>query len=289
MTDIFENPISRELSGYGHDDLVLLYDGGTAIGIPYDAPPELILNIIAAVKAHALGNKSIDYTKRQYEYAWKHLAQLDSESKLAREITAVAKERTRVALEKVIEIKEKPDRFGLFVASAAFLRLQSTIRIASFAIHNGFHYEASSLMRIILEQLAWIYTVYNIQDDKLLRIEPTKCITNLRTLFPGVGKFYGELSEGAHVSPDILHRYIRLVDGKLSIFIRTSKYEETDALRLLYLADMYSVSTEVVYADWLTSFAHTKTSKDKVRIPKTTRPIRKLLNKYRRSVLKKIV
>jgi hypothetical protein len=175
---------------------------------------------------------------KRYGDEWENLEYTSAESLLARKITEDVKTYTRNALKQVTAAPNMPDVLGMFASWAALTRLQTTFRTAIFAIHNGFHFEAASLSRMILEQLSWAYSIYKINDESLFKIEPQKCITKLKPLFPNAGKLYGQLSEKAHISPETTLQYVQSEDGQISIKLSDSTESTLNALILLMLADM---------------------------------------------------
>lgn len=133
---------------------------------------------------------------------------------------------------------------------------------------------------MILEQIAWVYSIHMLNDDSLFKVKPTKCISKLKPLFPKAGDLYGQLSEIAHISPENTLQYIQNEKGQLNILLTSYSESEFDALKLLFLADMYVVVAEIIFADLLKSFTYTKRAKDTGRAPKKSRPTQLLINYY---------
>jgi hypothetical protein len=191
MTTLFEAFHSRDDGAfdygdwpYGIEDLVLLSDHRFVIGLPYNSPAELRRYVFAAAKAYYLDNKSIDWVLKRYSATWGSFGQPSTRSQFVRKITGDIKTHTRNILKPVRVASGKPDHIGMFASWAALVRLQTTFRTAIFAIHNGFHFEASSLSRMILEQIAWVYSIYKINDESLFKVEPPSCIRKLKTCSP---------------------------------------------------------------------------------------------------------
>jgi hypothetical protein len=263
---------------FGLEDLELIGDHKFVVGIPYDSPPQFRRLVFAAAKTYYLRKRL-----KLYGSSWKGLdIKAERETALIHQVTASIKTVTRRALKSVFQVQNKPDHLGLFVSEAALLCLQNTFRAGIFAIHNGFHFEASSLSRMILEQLAWIYVVHKLNDGELFKVKPTHCITNLKQVFPDAGRLYSELSNVAHISPKTIIRYIEEGEGDIGIRPASTEHAASDVFIMLWLADVYAILTEIVYEKLLTSFVYTKLAKNAGRLPKKSRPTQKLLTKFKK-------
>jgi hypothetical protein len=266
---------------YGIEDLEIIGDTMFAVGVPSYSPPEFKKYVFAAAKAYYAGNR-IDYILKNYGDKWDFSSKLDKDSKLVLAIISVIKEQISSALRFVRSIDNKPDKPPLFAAGAALFRLQSTFRAVMITIRQGLHFESAAMERLILEQLAWIYSIHNLDDSKddFFKIQPSKCVTGFKQVFPYVGKFYGLLSESGHITPNMTFRYIVVEDGGLTVYVTSSKYAKYDAFNLLLLCDMYIVLSELIYADLLKKFRHlSRNSKGELR-PKPNRPMVKILKRY---------
>ena len=96
---------------------------------------------------------------------------------------------------------------------------------------------------MLLEQLAWAHEAYFTDDNHLRNLNPTKCITRFKSIFDEAGRFYGELSEGAHLDPSIVENYLRF-HQKGSNFIRRAAADSQNCG--YYLTALATVYLEVV-------------------------------------------
>lgn len=65
------------------------------------------------------------------------------------------------------------------------------------------------MVRMVLEQLAWAHEAHGANDDDLRKLNPTRCVTPFKAVFAEAGRFYGELSEDAHLDPAIVEHYLQ--------------------------------------------------------------------------------
>jgi hypothetical protein len=263
---------------YGMEDFEVIGDPIFALGVPSRMSPTFKKYVFAAAKAYYLGNR-IDYVLKRYGDDWNFSNTLDKEKKLVLDIIIKIKEHISSALRFVRSIKNKPDKPQLYIAGAALFRLQSTFRATMITIRQGLHFESAGLERLILEQLAWIYIIHNLDvgRDELFKIQPSKCITGFKRIFPYAGELYGLLSESGHIMP---HTILRYIDGDLTIHVASSKYAKYDAYHLLLLCDMYVVLSEFIYADLLKKFRHISRKSKGEFYPKRNRPMIKTLSRY---------
>jgi hypothetical protein len=266
---------------YGMEDLEIIGDHMFALGVPSHMPPMFKKYVFAAAKAYHLGNR-IDYVLKTYGDDWDFSNTPDKEGKLVLNIITKIKEHISSAIRFVRSITNKPDKPQLFAAGAALFRLQSTFQAVMITIRQGLHFESAGLERLILEQLAWIYTIHNlnIDRDEFFKIQPSKCITGFKQIFPYAGELYGLLSESGHIMPHTILRYITMENGDLTVHIASSKYAKYDAYHLLLLCDMYVVLSELIYADLLKKFRHISRKSKREFHPKDNRPMIKILSRY---------
>jgi hypothetical protein len=144
---------------------------------------------------------------------------------------------------------------------------------------------------MILEQLAWIYAIHDIDIEKTdyFDIKPSECIGKLKSLFPFAGKFYGLLSKVSHIEPSETLRYISMEDNGLSMHLTSLKRSEIDAYNLLLLADMLIILGEYIYADLVDDHRYLIKSADGKLIPNKNRKMFDVIMNYEKQVFKKKV
>ncbi|WP_151735194.1 hypothetical protein [Paenibacillus tengchongensis] len=261
---------------YGFDDLELIGDHMFTIGVPSNSNETFRKYVFAAAKAYNLGIK-MDYTYKKYSSNW-NLVNQDEDVILITSALNMIKETFIDNLDYIMSIKNKPDDFNLFMCSASLVRLQNTFKSASILIKSYMHFEAVSMLRIILEQLAWIFTVHN-SIQICTDIKPTACIKNLKKIYPLIGNLYGELSTGVHMSSDSFTKFVRLDDDDFSIHLTDIEEAKYDAFILIYLLDVFSVVGEFVYANLITEHRFIQKVGDLFEL-KEDRMTKLLLDKY---------
>lgn len=247
------------------------------IGVPPHAPARLKQYLLAAIQTYHLGNKSIDHVLKRYNPGRAFKDGEPSEQAVITQLCCDVKRETREALRR-LHIFYKPAHSGTTSSWAALLRLQATIRAAVFTIRHGFHFETACLLRLFLEQLAWVATVRTYDDiDAIFAVEPSQTVSNLKRLFPGAGFAYGYLSERAHLTPEQTKRYIRAGDEGLSASMNVSEYIPLDAYMFAVLADWYIVLADLTLAQHTDPKSPTVTLEEGEWVPAPDRPfVRKL-------------
>lgn len=243
------NELSLRLP-YSLEDMELIGDQHFSIGVPRALSNDFKRRVLAAGKSYFAGTNSVDYMLKRYGGIWDFDAARDPTLDILMEATATAKRQVSVALTRAMEIENKPDQPSLFACSAALYRLQNTFWASMMCIHSFMHFEAAALLRIILEQLAWMYRIRSLPESAdFFKVSPRKCITHLKELFPYAGALYGQLSGVSHIEPKETRRYILVEDSGLAIQLSDRDLSRNDAFQLLILTDMYAVLSEWLYAD----------------------------------------
>jgi len=269
---------------YSFDDLDLIGDFSFVIGVPYNFDDNFKRNVFAAAKTSTLRNKSIDYVLKRYGHFWNF--KKDEDTKQIFSALSEVKSIIISALEYLMSIDGKPDIPSLFAAGAALVRLQNTFQASVLTIKCGLQFETAALERIILEQLAWIFYIYNFEGD-FFKIPPTKCLTHFKKIYSNVGELYGLLSKYAHISPETTLDYIKYNGKDLIIHLTDPQNIKVMTYILVYLADMFCVVGEIIYSNLLKNYKYIKRNEDNRFIPKESRPTNRILEKYAKLLLKK--
>lgn len=170
----------------------------------------------------------------------------DFDSKILK-VTSSIKQGVIDHLEYIIN-NEKPDNPSLFAAGAAYVRLQNTFKAYILCLRTGLHFETLAMGRIIVEQLASIYRIYN-YDGNFFKVPPNKCIKNLKKLIPFAGRLYGLLSNKLHIEPESTLDYIKVGDHQLDIVLKDSRQTIQNAHLLLTIYDIFCIVGEYIYVD----------------------------------------
>lgn len=130
-----------------------------------------------------------------------------------------------------------------------FKRLKSSFNASRVLIKQGFYFETYSLIRQMLEQIAFAFNIYNKNNyDEF--ISPTKCISSLKDFYPYSGKFYGILSSKTHIDKSQIERYFYIDENKEGqIILQSLEYSMETALDLLIILDLYCCVFEFLFHD----------------------------------------
>ncbi|MCP2638387.1 hypothetical protein K0817_017685 [Microbacterium sp. HD4P20] len=115
---------------------------------------------------------------------------------------------------------DAPMSLGIYAASVALHRLRYTFFSAHLLYQLRLRFEADTVARQMLEQIAWAVAAADLDDDLAINLlEPQKCIGRLKQLTSAAGQFYGLLSKSAHAGVGY-HRAVFDVDEEDRGFIR---------------------------------------------------------------------
>jgi hypothetical protein len=129
---------------------------------------------------------------------------------------------------------------GVNIALILLNRLSATFQSSLILLRFGFHIEAEMLFRVIVEQIAYIYTCYKIDDyNEIDKIEPNKCIKCIKKKYKLLGGFYGELSDSIHFRTKSFPKILSVKDNKVGTNIRSGKKSKKNYLYLFYLSCIY--------------------------------------------------
>ncbi len=243
--DIIEDMHRKELI-----DFDALADLQTLVYLPAESPTELKVNVVSAIKAYNGGYASIDYIKKHYGKKWGDYLNKKEGTSQIREIINV----TLVKLEDMEKIAEIniPGNIGYVIARGALWRLQTSFKAALHLLRNSYYYETLSVTRLIFEQLAWIYKIYEFDTaEEILKISPTKSIGKIKNIYPEAGALYGFLSEHAHISSNLVSDYIHVSDSYSDVILKSPQNNDKSAYIILSLIDLYCIIIELIFYDFI--------------------------------------
>jgi len=250
--------------------------------VPSDLPPELIKNVTAASLAHFLGLKSIDNIIKRYG-AYLEIDDREPLSKQDKEINylfQMGKKEIERATGTITSHFGNTKSMGAVSASAALVRLETSFRASGLLIRLGCIFEASSLCRMILEQIAWAYSIHELDDEKIFKLSPRKAIRNLKNLLPYAGETYGFLSKYTHLEPELITQYLVLINQEFSANLISFQDRLSWAWAYLYLVDSYSVVSEYIFRNSLSKFRQLDIDETGKFIASSKRPLYSTLKKY---------
>ena len=250
--------------------------------VPSDLPPDLIKGMAAASLAHFLGLKSIDNIKKRYG-TYLEVDDREPLSKQDKELNylfQMGKKEIERAIRTISGHFGNAASTGVISASAALVRLETSFRASGLLIRLGCIFEASSLCRMILEQIAWAYSVHELDNEKAFKLSPRKAIRNLKNLLPYAGETYGFLSKYTHLEPELIPQYLVLINQEFSVNLISFEDRLSWAWAYLYLVDSYSVVSEYIFRNSLSEFTQLDIDTTGRFIASSKRPLYSTLKKY---------
>jgi hypothetical protein len=175
--------------------------GTSAVGFRANAPEKLKRMAVAGAICFGLGNKSIDNVYKNY--VDKSEAD-ESVGDRADEFLLQYFDDLEIHIQAVLQVRTKNvANYGTMIGGWTLLRVPFSIKMALMIANRGAIFECSSLVRSILEQLAWCHAIQNIDDiTAIQKLSATNAMTNFKDVFSSAGKFYGWLSKYAHWAYD---------------------------------------------------------------------------------------
>lgn len=225
-----------------------------SMGFPYNSHNKGVEKAVAGYVSYRAGVKSVDNFYKEY---FKGCNIFDEDSYQHRITKSLVRMKSYIVENtEYYRNIEKPDIPSLFASSVAFFRMENSFRGVLLCIKSGLSFEAFTLERNILEQIAWIYKVYNHNGD-FFKIQPNKCIRNLKKMYPEAGYLYGLLSNYLHVNPQITPNYVTF-DAAAGGLVTMYKLEDivTAIEILLLLIDWYFIMAEIIYYDYLQKYLY---------------------------------
>lgn len=253
------------------EELELIFTSMLAVGVPFDAPDDFKARVLAAANSYVMGNKSVDYQLRRYGDDFLCERPSREERTMFKALLA-AKRHVEELADRLRKFPPISVSSGCFAAEACLLRLTVSFKSAVLLIRQGFVFEAGAICRLILEQLAWAYAIHKIEDDSFFLVEPNGCITELKKLLPASGRFYGSLSNLAHVHPRKTAEYLEFQGPQTAVLLSIAHLRWAAVFDLLTLADWYHVVGEYVVFNHLDSPTSIQQDKNGVLIVVPDRP-----------------
>ena len=220
------------------DDYDILAMNTLSVAVPYKTTGGLRKLIWAAMVTYAFGNSSVDHVIRRYGHLWRQRSNRCFESDPLLLILRGNQEHVAHIAEK-LEGTGRSVLLGHVCAKSALCRLEATFKAAYGLVRRNYIFETEAVVRMLLEQLAWAHEAYQASDDALRTLNPTKCITPFKAVFKEAGKFYGELSEGAHLDPSIAENYLRFHKQGANVIRRSRPDSRHSGYYLTALASVY--------------------------------------------------
>lgn len=229
------------------DDYDILATTTLSVAVPYETTESLRKIIWAAMVTYGFGNSSVDHVAKRYGHLWDR--RRDKSFEMDPLILILRSNQQDIsAIADTLEATTTGSRLGQVCAKSALCRLEATFKAAYGLVRRNYIFETEAVIRMLLEQLAWAHEAYSIDDDGLRTLNPTKCITPFKAIFKKAGRFYGELSEGAHLDPSIVENYLRFHKDGSKVIRRSRPDSQHSGYYLTALAFAYLEVVQKLFA-----------------------------------------
>lgn len=220
------------------DDYDVISTQTLSVAVPYKTTESLRKLIWAAMVTYVFGNTSVDHVIRRYGNLWEKRTDKSFETDPRILILRTTYEDV-ASISAQLQGAPSSDTLGHICAKSALCRLEATFKAAYGLIRRGYVFETDALIRMLLEQLAWAHEAYRTSDEGLVNLNPTRCITPFKAVFRDAGKYYGELSERAHVDPSVVQHYQRFHRQGLEVVRRSHGDSQHSGYYFTALASVY--------------------------------------------------
>lgn len=237
-------------------------------------------HVIGAIMTCAMGSSSVDHTMKKYMHGWEEKDH-DKKDPL-HELIGILLDFSRLESKRLEELLNgidfNQDSSTSLGVQACLGRLQSSYSAARSLIVMGYYFESMSLLRQVIEQLSFCFALAEKGDSQAIIDEPQKTIGRTARFIPEFGKVYGTISGQSHIMTHAIHRYLKLIDGKTQIIMKSAHDCAFAALVMAILIDFHEIILEYTYRDRL------KTTKTIIQDDQGLRvnPKRAFIKKYNR-------
>lgn len=242
----------------------IIWNYGIPIIVPVNFSIEQEKYLKAALTTIQYGNVSVDNTLKTYFKDFEKNEKIRfSNSKdninykydsLINEILKFQKQTFEKMSRKFLKYNFVDDSESISFCGLIFKRLISSFDASRNLIKQGFYFETYSLIRQMLEQIAFAYNISG-KDNFEEFISPTKCISSLKDFYPYSGKFYGLLSSKTHIDKSQIERFFYVDEnGEGQIILRSLQYSMETAVDLLIILDLYCCAFEYIFKDKISKY-----------------------------------
>jgi len=245
-------------------------------------------NVEAAVIATSFGLSSIDYAKKRYCSSDSIEAEIEESNEIGEyggyiNAYKAAKKHILNMISKGSEENLSLPSNGVLGARLVLERLLYSFFSAHLLYSLGHRYEAHAVSRLILEQIAWAHTAYQLETvEDIKKIVTTKTISKLKKTQPAVGKLYGFLSKKTHIDYKSHFEFIRVENGRNVMRHTQNEFYEYAEI-ILHLADLYGIVWEVSQREYLKELESVEINDDGYSI-KENRPFLNIMNEHLRRI-----
>ena len=171
---------------------------------------------------------------------------------------------------------------SMFYCGLIYKKLDSNFQALRTLISFGFYYEAYSLIRQMLEQIAFAFEIFHKQSIDEFD-SPTKSISILKRFYSYAGSFYGLLSSKTHIDKtQFINHYTVNEQKEGTVLLRSLEFSVEVAFFSSIILDIYVCVFEYVFSDTLNErFCLTINKKFK-----KSRPTKTFHSRYKKKYLK---
>jgi hypothetical protein len=174
---------------------------------------------------------------RRHDYEWQHFRDGDTELPQIGALRSVTEIVNTTAY--LLEGVDPGTSVGRICAKSELCRLEANFKAAFGLARRGYIFETEAVARLVLEQLSWSLAAFESTDDGVFKLNPTKCLKRLTAIAPRAGPLYKELTEGAHIDPEIAKSYRKFHEAATKVVRRSIPDAIASGQRLLLLGQMY--------------------------------------------------
>lgn len=218
------------------EDHIQLGLNASTVLVPRDAPRKLIKYVQAAIIAHNLGTT--------FDHALNHFLP-EGEPDIPA-IHLAFQEMYYAGMKHMDETLRRmnpqvePGAVEVF-SDAALSRARNTYYVAALLYREGHMIEAHAMSRLMLEQIAWSFNVYELQDrEKAEKAKPNKAISKLKKKIKPVGRLYRDLSQYVHLPLKGHDEFIDLSSGESATLMQFGAHSYYFGQILAHLADYWA-------------------------------------------------
>lgn len=190
--------------------------------LPENASSSLKCDIKVALAKNFMRYKSLDHVKKRMNDYITPDAVNNNYQELLREIENTiwrVKNQFKDKLDKLTLKDQNVITLGL---TSTFMRLENSYESILFLINNQFFFESITINRLIFEQLNYCFNLAqftpkefeNLTQNQIKKDLSVTNIKRLKNFLPnsGIGKFYSDLSELAHIDVKRINEYLEFSD-----------------------------------------------------------------------------
>jgi len=209
------------------------------IGLKSTYPESLKKKIAAVLVSELMGLKSVDNVLKNYlsdvQYPEEDDARLDLRIRAA--VTKLISKFDALIFAISISGEVRGNRvIGLLTLQRSVFSMD----FLAFCGQRGALFEGVAIARMMLEQLAWSFSVAKSLDDNAVqKVSATRAISSLKSEIETAGLFYGWLSQHAHWHFDAHKKVVISKEGKLGHLYASSYFKAILFSVMLIMTDLY--------------------------------------------------